>query len=207
MLASGANELDLVIVPLLALLVYVGVQSATITERVVLLPDDAGKVGVVVVSTARGEQVLSTAYATAQLSGRGQLESGLDQADQVRARYDSTLVALPPRPESFTVYFVSDSITELAPDSGQVLNRVKAALANFPAPEITVIGHTDRVGRLEDNDALSVKRAATVRDFLVGMVASGTIIDIAGRGEREPLVPTADGVPEALNRRVEINLR
>ncbi len=199
--------MDLVIVPLLALLVYVGVQSTAVTERVVLLPDDAGKAGVVVVSTANGEQVLSTAYASAQFSGRGQLVAGRDEPDQVSARYASTLAALPPRPESFSVYFASNSITELTPESGQVLNRMKAALASYPAPEITVIGHTDRVGRLEDNDALSVKRAATVRDFLLGLVASGTLIDIAGRGEREPLVPTADEVPEPLNRRVEINLR
>ena len=29
----------------------------------------------------------------------------------------------------------------------------------------------------------------------------------SGRGEREPLVPTADEVAEPANRRVEINLR
>jgi OOP family OmpA-OmpF porin len=34
--------------------------------------------------------------------------------------------------------------------------------------------------------------------------ASG--ISVAGRGEAEPAVPTADGVPEAANRRVEIIL-
>jgi outer membrane protein OmpA-like peptidoglycan-associated protein len=29
----------------------------------------------------------------------------------------------------------------------------------------------------------------------------------SGRGEREPIVPTADGVDEPRNRRVEINVR
>jgi len=32
-------------------------------------------------------------------------------------------------------------------------------------------------------------------------------ISVAGRGEREPLVPTADEVAEPRNRRVEINVR
>jgi len=32
-------------------------------------------------------------------------------------------------------------------------------------------------------------------------------IVIAGRGEREPIVPTADNVDEPRNRRVEINVR
>jgi outer membrane protein OmpA-like peptidoglycan-associated protein len=194
--AKGANEM-----------VYLGIQNTAVSERVVLLPDDAGKAGVVVVTTAGGEQVLSTAYASAQVSGRGQLEAGHDQADQVRARYALTLAALPPRPESFTVYFASGSSTELTAESGQVLSRLKAALATWQAPEIAVIGHTDRVGRLEDNDTLSVNRATTVRAILAGVVAAGTTVGIAGRGEREPLVPTADEVPEALNRRVEINLR
>jgi len=199
--------MDMVIVPLLALLIYIGIQNTTVSERVVLLPDDAGTAGVVVVTTAAGEQVLDTAYASAQVSGRGQLAVGHDQADQVRARYALTLAALPPRPESFTVYFDSGSSTQLTAESEQVLNRLKAALTTWQAAEITVIGHTDRVGRPKDNDALSVNRAATVRDILVGVLAAGTTMGIAGRGEREPLVPTADEVPEALNRRVEINLR
>ena len=37
-------------------------------------------------------------------------------------------------------------------------------------------------------------------------VAPGAI-EISGRGEREPLVVTPDGVPEERNRRVEINFR
>jgi outer membrane protein OmpA-like peptidoglycan-associated protein len=72
--------------------------------------------------------------------------------------------------------------------------------------EISVIGHTDRVGKLEANDALSLKRAEAVGEQLkaAGILAP---MEFAGRGEREPLIPTADEVPEPANRRVEINLR
>ena len=46
-----------------------------------------------------------------------------------------------------------------------------------------------------------------VRDLLLQAGISASLITIAGRGEREPVVPTADEVPQAENRRVEINLR
>lgn len=68
-----------------------------------------------------------------------------------------------------------------------------------------MIGHTDRVGKLEANDALSLKRAEAVGEQL--KAPASRLMEFAGRGEREPLVPTADEVPEPANRRVEINLR
>ena len=76
-----------------------------------------------------------------------------------------------------------------------------------PAPEITVIGHTDRVGSDEDNDALSRARAETVRKLIEQTGVEATSLEATGRGEREPLVQTADKVAEPRNRRVEISIR
>jgi outer membrane protein OmpA-like peptidoglycan-associated protein len=84
---------------------------------------------------------------------------------------------------------------------------VFAEVARRKVAEIAVIGHTDRVGALEDNDTLSLRRAERVRkDFVDRGIPTGAIY-VAGRGEREPIVPTADEVSEPLNRRVEINVR
>jgi outer membrane protein OmpA-like peptidoglycan-associated protein len=80
-------------------------------------------------------------------------------------------------------------------------------IARRPAPEIVVIGHTDRVGAVPYNDTLSLRRAERVRDELVKVGIAADRIRVAGRGEREPLVPTADEVAEARNRRVEINVQ
>jgi outer membrane protein OmpA-like peptidoglycan-associated protein len=80
-------------------------------------------------------------------------------------------------------------------------------IARRPAPEIVVIGHTDRVGAVPYNDALSLRRAERVRDELVKVGITADRISVAGRGEREPLVPTPDEVAEPRNRRVEINVR
>lgn len=184
-----------------------GVGCDASPERVVLLPGPDGKVGKVVVYSAGGERVLDSAYAGAEVGQGGSISLRNEDAATVNKRYADTLAAQPPRPMSFVVNFVSGSATELTPESKLVIENVKSALAGRPAPEITVIGHTDRVGKVEANDALSRKRAETVRDVLVASGIKALSLDVAGRGEREPLVTTADEVDEPRNRRVEISVR
>ena len=57
------------------------------------------------------------------------------------------------------------------------------------------------------DDGLSLRRAERVRNDLIGRGIPGDKIQVAGRGEREPLVPTEDEVAEPRNRRVEITVR
>ena len=76
-----------------------------------------------------------------------------------------------------------------------------------PVPDIVVVGHTDRVGSVADNDRLALRRADAFRKKLVQQGIPDDAIQAAGRGEREPLVSTADETPEARNRRVEILVR
>ena len=189
----------------LAVILY-GIFSHDAPDRVVLLPDADGRVGKVVVRAAGGEQLLDKPYAEADVNARGAIAARSSDAAEVASRYGATLAAQPRRPVSYTVYFVSGS-DELTGESRPVLEQVKQEAAGRPAPEVTAIGHTDRVGRLEDNDALSKMRADVVRGALMSAGIPATQIEIAGRGEREPVVATADEVAEAMNRRVEINIR
>ena len=175
-------------------------------SRVVLLPEADGRVGSVLVTSESSEQVLSTAFTSAEVSKRGAITLQTEDAGQVNQRYAATLAARPAAPVSFILYFEFGSAVDIAPTFKPVLDQLTAALATYPAPEITVIGHTDRVGSEESNDVLSLQRAQTVRDFILqaGVKAD---IEVSGRGEREPIVPTADEVAESRNRRVEINVR
>ena len=72
---------------------------------------------------------------------------------------------------------------------------------------ISDTGHADRAGTEEYNMALSLRRADSVRDALIKGGVSADAITVAGRGESEPAVPTADGVKEQANRRVELILQ
>ena len=181
--------------------------SAQPVSRVVLLPDADGKTGALLVKSEGGEQRLASAYGSASLNTRGALTLQTDDAAQVTQRYARTLDARPAAPVSFVLYFEFGSAVDIAPAFQPVLAQLAAALPAFPAPEITVIGHTDTMGTLESNDLLSLQRAETVRDLLLQAGIRAVTLDVSGRGEREPVVPTADEVPEQRNRRVEINLR
>lgn len=177
------------------------------TGRVVLLPGPDGKAGVVHVRSSQGESTLDTAYAAVGVSDNGLLVTQTESADSVALRYAATLKALPPRPLSFLVYFATGSATILTPESLAVIEAIKTELGKRPAPEITVIGHADTVGGNAVNDPLSLQRAESVKQTLLAAGIKASSLVVIGRGEREPLVPTRDDVPELRNRRVEINLR
>lgn len=173
---------------------------------VVLVPGADGKVGAVGVKSAQGETVINSAYASATTTGKNAPVVGSSSAAQVQQTFGASAAALPPPPVSYTLNFL-EGRDEYTPESKQTIETVLRELEKRPVAEITVIGHTDRVGAVDYNDKLSLQRAERVRaDFLKrGVPASA--IRVAGRGEREPLVATPDETPEARNRRVEINIR
>jgi outer membrane protein OmpA-like peptidoglycan-associated protein len=199
--------MDFLVFPLISLLAWIAIQTATTTDRVLLLPNATGGVGALVVKTRNDEKTLDHAFAGAQINGLGRIEVEHVASTSLPESFAAAVNALPAKPVTFTVYFLTGSDTELATESIPVLEQLKSALASRSVPEVTVIGHTDRVGKLEDNDALSIRRAANVKSILSKLGVAGVSFEVAGRGEREPLVTTEDEVPEAKNRRVEINLR
>jgi outer membrane protein OmpA-like peptidoglycan-associated protein len=175
------------------------------TGTIVLLPEKDGHSASVVVRQGDREVVLDQPYAAVR-----QMTSGprayTSNREEVDALFGAAVAAQPSRPTSFTLYFIegSDEFTEA---SKEILASVLAEIATHPVPDIVVVGHTDRVGRDTDNDALALRRAETVRTILIGRGLPAASIVTAGRGERELLVPTPDGVAEPRNRRVEIVVR
>ena len=173
-------------------------------ELVVLVPSADGHTGAVVVEHGGKRAVLDKPYAAHRIgrdSGPAQLTDG-----QVRSAFAATAAAIPARPAAFLLYFVMGS-DELTAESKGELARMLEELRRRPSPDILVIGHTDRVGNEEDNDRLSLARAERVRENFVTQGIAAERIRAAGRGERDPVVQTADGVDEPRNRRVEINVR
>jgi outer membrane protein OmpA-like peptidoglycan-associated protein len=175
-------------------------------ELVVVVPGPDGRAGSVAVTHGADTVLLDSAYAAARVPEPGRVVVGRVTEDEVRAVFGAALEARPPRPVSFTLFFVFGT-DELTGESRQLFAQISAEIARRPAAEVIVVGHTDRVGAAERNDALSRQRAERVGRELQGAGVAGDRIQVAGRGEREPLVVTEDEVAEERNRRVEITVR
>ena len=204
-------------------------------EMVVVVPSADGHVGMVVVERGDDRVILNEAYATSRVTSDGQIkleklperdvqalertappsssekaaapQSALERVAAALPMFHDTVAAMPVRPVSFLLYFITgtDDLTEA---SKLELNRMLDELRRREVADIVVIGHTDRVGNAQANDELSLARAERVKtEFVAQGIAPAERIRAAGRGEREPLVPTENDVDEPLNRRVEINVR
>lgn len=125
------------------------------------------------------------------------------------AKIETPAAAVPPPPmtvpDRYLVFFDWDK-ADLTADARKVLAQVAENVKKGKVARINVVGHADRSGPDDYNMRLSLRRAAAVKAELVRLGIAGKDIATSGRGEREPLVPTADGVREPQNRRVEITM-
>ncbi|WP_299440121.1 outer membrane beta-barrel protein [uncultured Rhodospira sp.] len=111
----------------------------------------------------------------------------------------------PAVPTSYLVFFGFDSAT-LTPEAISIVDTAASNAKQVGPTRIEVTGHTDRAGPSKYNLILSQQRAKAVMDRLIAQGVPLGDIAVFAKGEDEPLIPTADGVIEAQNRRVEIIL-
>lgn len=176
-------------------------------DVIVLLPDDQGKTGAIVVSSAGVERRLDRPrQAVTVESGSPPGRPSVMSREEVQAIAGSALAALPKPPVKFILYFYHDSI-DLTKESQAELQKVFQAIRNRAPVDISVVGHTDTLGRREYNYALSLKRAKAVAAILRENGVDPSLLDITSHGKDNPLVRTGDQVPEPRNRRVEITVR
>jgi outer membrane protein OmpA-like peptidoglycan-associated protein len=178
---------------------------ATPQGSVVLLPERSGRDSAVVVTQGSKNVELTQPYAAARLTSGGP-EGYASTAQDVQTRFGAALAAQPAAPAQFTLYFVEGK-DEFTDECKRVIDGIFAEIAKRPVPDVIVIGHTDKVGSDAFNDALSRQRAEAVRTALLARGIAPDKIVAVGRGKRESIVPTADGVAEPRNRRVEIQVR
>jgi OOP family OmpA-OmpF porin len=113
-------------------------------------------------------------------------------------------VAAPAR--SYLVFFDWDR-ADLTARARQIIAEAAAAIPHVQHTRIEVNGHADRSGTPQYNQGLSLRRAEAVSAELVKDGVSRSDITIQAFGDTKPLVPTAAGVREPQNRRVEIIIR
>lgn len=188
----------------LALTLFAG-GCAYHTGQVILLPEKDAHDTAIVVKQGDQTYVLDKPYAATRQAPLGTQTYTSDQKE-VDARFSAALGAQPMRAKSFTLYFLEGQ-NEFTAESKEDLEKVFVEIAKYPVPDLVVVGHTDTVGSDPFNDKLSLQRAEAVRDALVARGIAAENISAVGRGKRELLVRTADGVAEPRNRRVEIVVR
>jgi OmpA-OmpF porin, OOP family len=143
------------------------------------------------------------------------------QPDHISACRDQFMAALaeiekpipappaPPKvvaPDRYLVFFDWDKAT-LTAEARRVIADAAQAYKAAGRATIVATGYTDLSGPPAYNQKLSVRRANAVKAELVRQGVPADVITTIGRGESNPLVPTADGVREPQNRRVEIQMQ
>jgi outer membrane protein OmpA-like peptidoglycan-associated protein len=113
---------------------------------------------------------------------------------------------LPTAARTYLVFFDWDR-ADLSARARQIVAQAAAASTHVQTTRIEVNGYTDLSGTKAYNDKLSRRRAEAVQIELVRDGVSEDEITMHGFGESNPLVPTAPGVREPQNRRVEILLQ
>jgi OOP family OmpA-OmpF porin len=104
----------------------------------------------------------------------------------------------------YGIYF-DTAKTDLKPESKPSLDQVAQFLKDDPAMKIHVVGHTDNVGGMDANMALSRARAAAVVNALVKQYGvSASRLNAAGVGPLAPIAPNTSDDGRAKNRRVEL---
>jgi len=195
-----------------ALLLLAGMLAACSAQKdnlVVVLPAADGHIGGVVVQDRHDKTttVLDKPYAAAG-GGAGAADVKAVQVAQgeIDGIFHAALDARPQPPQSFTLYFLSDSDNLTAP-SKTAFEEVFGEIKRRRAAEIVVTGHTDSFSSSSYNDSLSLQRAEAVRKMLIARGLPADSVSAVGRGKRELLIPTPDETREPRNRRVVITVR
>ncbi|MDB5397753.1 MAG: TonB-dependent receptor [Rhodospirillales bacterium] len=109
----------------------------------------------------------------------------------------------PSVPKSYLVFFDFNK-SDLTPQAVTIVDQAAHNAGPAGVTKLEVTGHTDTVGSDAYNMRLSRRRAESVAAQLEKNGVPSSEIEIIAKGKRDPLVPTADGVKEPQNRRVQI---
>jgi outer membrane protein OmpA-like peptidoglycan-associated protein len=172
--------------------------------RVVLL--DSGKPSAVTVTNPGGAKELNTPGQAVAIPSPTTAPTDIKLSDaDIQKGWGAAISNHPPAPVTSILYFVLDT-PNLTPESRAELPKVLEVIKNRPAPEVSVIGYTDKSGEKDYNYQLGLRRAKAVAKEIEAIGVPEGQVTVDSYGSANPLIETKKQY-EPRNRRVEITVR
>jgi len=149
----------------------------------------------------QNQRQLTEAERTARVAAEQKVKDAMDalaRSTSVKSDTRGTVITL-----SGSVLFATNQAAIL-PGAQTQLNQVAEALKTQAERHFTIEGHTDNQGTDTVNAALSERRAAAVRDYLVVRGVAASAVSVKGVGASRPIADNKTTEGRAMNRRVEI---
>lgn len=169
----------------------------------------AGALLAVVLGEGEADEILAGAAIGAGI-GAG-IGAYMDRQEEALAHIPNTRVervgeeTLLIRFDSDILFNVDSSVLSAA--ARTTLDQVAVVLVDYPKTAVIVQGHTDATGSEVHNLSLSERRAAAVKNHLVGRGIEPDRMIAVGYGESEPVAGNDAAAGRRLNRRVNILLK
>jgi len=201
---KNAQELPFLGLRALALLAFLSLAACS-QSYVVLLAEEDGSLGKVVVDTPQGSTILEYDHSAVNMKDKAG-ETFTATEEQIQKDFGKALAVSPQKPLSYYLYF-REGTAKLTAESQAEIPKIIEEIHRRPAVDISIIGHTDTVGNDRDNARLSLARAKSMASLFADAVPDASKITIDSHGEKNLLIPTPDNTPEPRNRRVEVTVR
>ena len=182
--------------------------NATRTQKGAAIGGAAGAIGGTIIGKAAGNKTLGTILG-AVIGGSAGAIIGKDMDKQAEEIKDQIPGAKVERiDEGIKVEFnekilFAFSKSDLSDSAKLNLDKLATALKNYPNTNIEIQGHTDSRGTEEYNMGLSLRRANSVRDYIISQGIDGARMTVKGYGESAPAYSNDTPEGMAQNRRVE----
>ncbi len=117
----------------------------------------------------------------------------------------------PPPPAATKVTYAADAFFDfdkavLKPEGKAKLDDLIGKIKGINLEVIIAVGHTDDIGTDAYNQKLSVRRAESVKAYLVSKGIEQNRVYTEGKGEKQPIASNKTAEGRAKNRRVEIEV-
>ncbi len=160
-----------------------------------------------------GEEVVTRdEFINMMMAMRAEIKAINDRLDAMRPNDEKAVIKVQQIPleptqhvmeEIFEVHFDFNKAV-IKPEYADLIRELATATQSNKNIKVSVVGHTDTAGSSNYNYALGGRRAEAVQKMLISYGIPASQIVAVSAGEEDLKVPTADGVPNAENRRVRV---